>query len=174
MEISNHSWELGAIINSLIEVYNPELSPFDYDPEGCSEPPWAALQVTCATLANYTWEDSPSTIGVGGDIEDYILNATSPVPLQLRSLVNGDGSLGDPCAPAPGTWVLAKFADRPDVRERLQLEQSAQDYAWAVGNQLAYLQAGKTSDNGTISQRDGYFELWSDMGYMIPPFPACK
>jgi len=26
---------------------------------------------------------------------------------------------------------------------------------------------------GTISQREGYFELWSDMGAMIPPFPAC-
>jgi hypothetical protein len=32
----------------------------------------------------------------------------------------------------------------------------------------------RTDHSGTISMREGKLELWSDQGYMIPPFPACE
>jgi hypothetical protein len=136
------------MIESLLEVYNPGLSVFDYNLADCGNTPWAALQIANATLGSYNWTGCPSSEESEEDIQHYLTNSTSPVPLVLESLVNGDGALGDPCAPAPGNWVLAKYADRSEVRDRLRLEQSAQDYAWAVGNQLAYLRAGTTSDNG--------------------------
>ena len=46
------------------------------------------------------------------------------------------------------------------------------DYAWAAGNQYTHLEAGVRDSSGALSHREGYFELWADQGYMIPPFLA--
>lgn len=171
--ITDKSWELGALVQALLEVYNPELTAFGYDePSFNVSIPWDAMKVALASLYAADWRGAPSETKTSGDISRF-LDWNSPTPLQPRPLVGGDGSLGDPAAIGPSTYLLAQFAGRDEVRRLLSMKPK-EDYAWAVGNQMAYLSNGIKSSNGTISQREGHFELWADMGYMIPPLPACK
>jgi hypothetical protein len=130
------------------------------------------MKVAISSLYAVDWSGAPSDSKTTGDIGRF-LDWSSPTPLQPRPLVGGDGALGDPAALGPSTYLLAQYAGREDVRRLLSMR-SKEDYAWAVGNQMAYLSNGIKSSNGTISQREGHFELWADMGYMIPPLPACK
>ncbi|GFZ48818.1 hypothetical protein JCM24511_06567 [Saitozyma sp. JCM 24511] len=179
---SNHSWELGTLVETLLEVYNPELTPFGWNPNvaNCdtSQVPWAALQIILASLYETNWTGAPSSGSPGANsssslqgLANYLNSSTSPTALTGATLIDGDGALGDPCSLGSGVWVLAQFCTRDDVRNALGAK-SGESYAWAVGNQLQHLESGTRNDNGTISQREGYFELWSDMGFMIPPFPA--
>lgn len=144
--ISNHSWELGTLTESLLEVYNPQLTPFQYDPTG-SEIPWEMLKVVNAALADYSWTGAP---GSGDDLASFLDNRTSPIPLIFQPLVDGDGSLGDPNALGVATWLLTKYAGNEEVKKALGLRCPA-DYAWAVGNQLSYTFTGNTSPNGQSS-----------------------
>ncbi|KAI9634162.1 uncharacterized protein MKK02DRAFT_8291, partial [Dioszegia hungarica] len=169
--ITDKSWELGALVQSLLEVYNPELTAFGYDASSFAVSiPWDAMKVAISSLYAVDWSGAPSDSKTTGDIGRF-LDWSSPTPLQPRPLVGGDGALGDPAALGPSTYLLAQYAGREDVRRLLSMR-SKEDYAWAVGNQMAYLSNGIKSSNGTISQREGHFELWADMGYMIPPLPA--
>lgn len=171
--ITDKSWELGALVQALLEVYNPELTSFGYDsPSFNTSIPLAAMQVALSSLYGTDFSGAPSESQTRGDISRF-LDWSSPTQLRARPLVGGDGALGDPAAIGPSTYLLAQMAGREDVRKALSMR-SKEDYAWAVGNQLAYLNNGIKSDNGTISQREGHFELWADMGYMIPPLPACE
>lgn len=171
--ITDKSWELGALVQALLEVYNPELTPFGYNAGSFSiSIPWDAMKVAISSLYAVDWHGAPSTSNTTGDIGKF-LDYSSPVPLQARPLVGGDGSLGDPAALGPSTYLLAQFAGRDDVKRLLNMR-AKEDYAWAVGNQMAYLNNGQKSSNGTISQREDHFELWADEGYMVPPLPACE
>jgi hypothetical protein len=139
--ITTHSWELGALTQALLEVYDPTLSPFEFtDSSFNNASPDAAIQVTLASIADYDWSGCPSWSG-GGRVDDltrFLWQETSPTPLQYRPLVNGDGSLGDPASLAPAVWMLAELAHRDDLGSRYGLRPK-EDYAWAVGNQLRYL-----------------------------------
>lgn len=171
--ITDKSWELGALVQAILEVYNPELTSFGYASTAFNTSiPWDAMKVALSSLYATDWSGSPSDARTTGDIQRF-LDWSSPTSLQARPLVGGDGALGDPAALGPSTYLLAQFAGRDEVKRLLSMR-SKEDYAWAVGNQMAYLNAGIRSDNGTISQREGHFELWADMGYMIPPLPACE
>ena len=191
IEISSHSWEVGALTETLLEVYNPCLTPFEWN-DTCfgGDVPWAMFSVLLDAISGYNWTGAPSSDP--NNLADYLDPSTAPTPLIIQPLANGSSSLGDPNSLGPAVWVLARFAQRDDVRGELGLK-CAGAYAWAVGNQLGYLKAASTSANGeeprhlyfgasvtknfllgTISDRDGYFEVWSDMGGVIPPFPACK
>lgn len=220
---SNHSWELGTLVETLLEVYNPGLTPFGWNPNvaNCdtSQVPWAALQIILASLYETNWTGAPSSGSPGANsssslqgLANYLNSSTSPTALTGATLIDGDGALGDPCSLGSGVWVLAQFCTRDDVRNALGAK-SGESYAWAVGNQLQHMESGTRNDNGeyeadcmgtgtpdftlgvshardtapwefglstdtvcagTISQREGYFELWSDMGFMITPFPACE
>lgn len=179
-------------------MYHPQLGSFDFKLANvATDVPDAFIQVTKAALADYDWTGSPSSSNAANatDIKNYISSNTSPHPLQSRPLVDGAGSLGDPASLAPAVWLLAELAGRNDVRQKYGLRSQA-DYAWAVGGQLRYVMEGSKSDNGgfhvmwfgplrreqviqtlksgTISMREGNFQVWSDMGYMIPPFAACE
>ncbi|BEJ12619.1 hypothetical protein CspHIS471_0210790 [Cutaneotrichosporon sp. HIS471] len=171
IQISSHSWEVGTLTQALLEVYNPRLAPFAYSDAAfhgalggkirVTTAPLEAASVAAKFLTNYDFSGAPSE---GGDLNS-LLEGGSP-----RALVDGGGSLGDPCSLGPAAWVLAHFADEiGDVGTPLATETQ---YAWAVGNQLALLQQGPRSDNGTISHREEKFEIWADQGYMIPPFLA--
>ncbi|GMK59287.1 hypothetical protein CspeluHIS016_0703020 [Cutaneotrichosporon spelunceum] len=171
IQITSHSWEVGTLTEALLEVYNPALTPFAYSVaafhgalDGQTRVPNApreAARVAAKFLAGYDFSSAPS--GNGG-LDRLLVNGTP------RALVDGAGSLGDPCSLGPAAWVLAHFAGAVgDVGTPLA---SGTQYAWAVGNQLAYLQQGPRSDNGAISQREDKFELWADQGYMVPPFLA--
>lgn len=175
MAISTHSWEIGTLTEALLEVYNPSLAPFDYNDEifnaavnnksSLSTAPIEAARVAAKVLSDYDFSAAPAP-GSERDLDAYLSSSS----LQARALVDGAGSLGDPCALGTAAWVLAHFADAiGDVGVELASDDA---YAWAVGNQLAYLNQGVRSENGTISQREGHFELWADQGYMIPPFLA--
>lgn len=175
ISISTHSWELGTLCNALVELYYPSLSPFAYqgpeDSISSNDLPEAMLEVLVATMESYDWTGSPSSLGATtpDDVSIYLSN-TAPVPLKPQALVPGDGALGDPASLGAAAYIAGQLIE--SLNTTIDGARSGADYAWAVGNQLSYLESGSTSDNGTISQRDGYFELWADMGYMIPPFPA--
>lgn len=139
--ITTHSWELGALTQALLEVYDPTLSPFEFDGNSFnSANPDAFIQVTLASIANYDWSGCPSWSGTGrvDDLTRFLWQETSPTPLQYRPLVNGDGSLGDPASLAPAVWLVAEMAHRNDLGSQYGLRPK-EDYAWAVGNQLRYL-----------------------------------
>lgn len=178
IESSKHSWEIGSLVESLLECYVPKLGSFEFERTAFSRDiPWAALWVVESWLAAYDWSGSPSTNSNPATVVDlaaYLDSTTTPTPLSPKPLINGDGSLGDPVALGMGVWLLARYAMRAEVRQGLNSGLSAAQFAWACGNQLAYMNQGHTSSNGTISQREGHFQLWADMGSMIPPFPACE
>ena len=178
IESSKHSWEIGSLVQSLLECYVPKLNSFEFDRSAFSRDiPWAALWVVEAWLASYDWTGSPPSNLNPAQVVDltvYLDAETTPTALTPKPLIKGDGSLGDPVALGMGVWLLARFAMRAEVRQGMNSGLSAAQLAWACGNQLAYMQEGHTSSNGTISQREGHFQLWADMGSMIPPFPACK
>jgi hypothetical protein len=140
VSISNHSWELGTPVETLLEVYNPELTPFGWNPNvaNCdtSQVPWAALQIALASLYETDWTGAPS-----------LNSSTSPTALTGATLIDGDGALGDPCSLGSGVWVLAQFCTRDDVRNALGAK-SGEAYAWAVGNQLQHMESGTRNDNG--------------------------
>lgn len=141
ISITTHSWELGALTQALLEVYDPSLSPFEFtDSAFNNASPDAAIQVTLASIADYDWSGCPSWSGGGrvDDLAQFLWSETSPTPLQFRPLVNGDGSLGDPASIAPAVWMLAELAGRNDLGSKYGLRPK-EDYAWAVGNQLRYL-----------------------------------
>lgn len=170
IQITKHSWELGTLTEVLIEVYNPELSPFGFLPaawNATSFPnlPLTVVNITAQELASYDFSGAPSPT------TNLVSLLSSSTP---RALVDGAGSLGDPASLGPAAWITANFADQVRVLNNSGVSglQSDAAYAWAVGNQLAALYNGPRADNGTISQRDAEFQLWSDMGYMIPPFLA--
>jgi hypothetical protein len=168
-EITDKSWELGALVQSILEVYHPELTPFAHNRDAVDgrDIPWNALKVAMSCLYAADFSNSPSDAGIKGDIGDFF-GADSKHPVQPRSLVGGDGALGDPAANSAGTLLLAQYAARPEVRDLLTMR-AKEDYAWAVANQWSYLDNGPKAENGTISQREGHFEMWADAGYMIPP-----
>lgn len=176
ISISTHSWELGTLANSLTEVFYPYLAPFAYDRSKIASlgPPWAVLNVLVPTLSAYNWQSAPSLQSptLQTDLTKYLRSSTSPVGLTGASLISGQGALGDPCSLGPGAWITAQYFDQPAVKASFNNGRRAADYAWAVGNQYSHLEAGTRDSRGALSQREGYYELWSDQGYMIPPFLA--
>lgn len=164
-----HSWELGAFTETLLEVYYPQLTPFGWDGRAFDgeDIPWSVLKIAKDAISHYNWTGAPGQ-DFGKNLPDYLFPDTTPHAHVSQALVGGDGALGDPVSLVPAVWLLARFARQDDVRDKLGLR-CPEDYAWAVGNQLDYLFNGPASDNGTISQREAGFEVWSDMGYMIPP-----
>ena len=147
-EITDKSWELGALVQSILEVYNPELTSFGYGQQAAGDDiPWNALKVAISCLYAADFSDAPSDAGVTGDIRDFIAGDASKHPIQSRPLVHGDGSLGDPAANTAGTVLLAQFAGRKEVKEMLSMR-SKEDYAWAVANQWKYLDGGFKAENG--------------------------
>jgi hypothetical protein len=83
ISITTHSWELGALTQALLEVYDPTLSPFEFtDSAFNSASPDAAIQVTLASIANYDWTGCPSWSGVGrvDDLTRFLWQETSPTP----------------------------------------------------------------------------------------------
>lgn len=151
IESSTHSWEVGSLVESLLEVYVPKLGPFEFDRTAfAKDVPWAALWVVEAWLAGYDWTGSPGNYNPASvtDLAAYLDYSTTPTPLSPKPLINGDGSLGDPVALGMGVWLLARYAQRSDVRSGLSSGLSSAQLAWACGNQLAYLQQGSASENG--------------------------
>ncbi|OXG29456.1 hypothetical protein C359_04851 [Cryptococcus neoformans Bt120] len=167
--IAVHSWEIGAFTETLLEVYYPKLSPFEWDANAFDgeDIPWSVLKIATDAISHYNWTGAPGQ-DFSKSLQDYLFPDTTPHAHVSQALVGGDGALGDPVSLIPAVWLLAKFAKQNDLRDKLGLR-CPEDYAWAVGNQLDYLFNGPTSDNGTISQREARFEVWSDMGYMITP-----
>ena len=156
MRTSTHSWELGILSKTLLEVYSPKLTPFSWDTTLTNECiPWAMLNLTLAALAGYNWTGVP--VSCTGDLRDYLDPTTSPTPLISQALIDGDGSLGDPNSLVSAVWVLALYADREDVHSVLRVR-PARDYAWVVGNQLRHLDEGIRCANGRSNVR----ELGSD------------
>jgi hypothetical protein len=158
---SHKSWELGALTQALLEVYDPQFTPFRWDIEavrGQRPVPWRVVEITNNSLSAYDWTGSPGEVngwydkrGDGGHmwLREYLDPAKARTPLVDQALVPGDGALGDPCSLGPAVWLLAQLADgRAEVRKAGIKD--AQDYAWAVGSQLQYLNKGVRTDNGEL------------------------
>ena len=151
--ITNHSWEIGALTQGLLEVYDPDFTPFEwtYSAAKNSQIPWRVLDITRKALAEYDWSGSPGAEegeeGVDDpSLKDYLSVATAQVPLKSEALVLGDGSAGDPCAVGPAVWLMAQIAERSEVKDKGY--KVSQQYAWAVGNQLLNLTSGLKDGNG--------------------------
>lgn len=158
---SKKSWELGALTQALLEVYDPQFTPFEWDIEavrGQRPIPWPVVAITNNSLSAYNWIESPGQVyrwyeRRGTDkhtwLREYLDPTKARTPLVDRALVPGDGALGDPCSLGPAVWLLAQLADcRGEIREGGIKD--AQDYAWAVGSQLQYLSKGERTDNGEL------------------------
>jgi hypothetical protein len=168
VSLSNKSWEIGTVTQSLLEVYDPHFAPFEWDASAYKgeQIPWRVLEITKTALATYDWTESPGQKGKwyelnqkdsedkedvkedGGDmswLKEYLDGDTARVPLENRGLVDGAGALGDPCSVGPAVWMLAQLAARKEVRD--QGFKDPQDYAWAVGNQVQNLTSGPTPGN---------------------------
>jgi hypothetical protein len=152
VESSTHSWEIGSLVESLLECYVPRLAPFEFDRTAFARDiPWAALWVVESWMAAYDWTGAPSQGTNPGSVDDlaaYLDESTSPTPLVARPLIDGDGALGDPVALGMGVWLLARYSMRSDVRPGMKSQLSSAQLAWACGNQMMYLRQGYTSDNG--------------------------
>lgn len=157
---SHKSWELGALTQALLEVYDPQFTPFEWDItaiEGRRPVPWRVVEITNNSLSAYNWSGSPGEVNgwydkraEGGGhtwLREYLDPTKARIPLVDRALVPGDGALGDPCSLGPAVWLLAQLADRRGEVRRAGIK-DAQDYAWAVGSQLQYLNKGVRTDNG--------------------------
>jgi hypothetical protein len=154
---SNKSWEIGTVTQALLEVYDPHLAPFEWDASAYQgrQIPWRVLEITKTALADYDWTGSPGQLGGWYDkrqedkgtswLREFLSNDTARVPLRNQALMNGSGSLGDPCSVGPAVWMLGQLAERQEVRS--QGYKDPQDYAWAVGNQYGNLISGPEPDS---------------------------
>ena len=147
---SVHSWEIGTLCNALAELYFPTVSPFaclnSSTPSG--EEPIAILQVVVASMWDYDWTFSPSSLGATtpDDLSVYLSDETSPVPLKSMPLTQKDQALGDPVAIGTAAWITAQLIEK--VSTPIDGGRCGADYAWAVGNQLVHLREGVTPSNG--------------------------
>lgn len=172
VEISEKSWEVGTITEALFELDNENLTPFAWNGnalDSTTAVPKQALGIIAHYLNEYNWDGSPQA-NTDENLANYLSWDTSKASLDAsRDLARGDGSLGDRCSLGTATWVLAHFAE--SVADVGTTVQSADAYAWAVGNQYQNLLQGPQQE-GVYSHRAANWELWSDQGYMIPPFLA--
>jgi hypothetical protein len=158
VSISNKSWEIGSLTQSLLEVYDPRFAPFEWDYASTkgNQIPWRVMNITERVLESYDWSGSPGDKGGwydkrrapqsdGAWLKEY-LSDIPRVPVKSVALMDGHGSQGDPCSVGPAVWMLAQLAERDEVRKRGYKD--PQDYAWAVGNQLLNLTSGLKDGNG--------------------------
>ena len=153
VSITNKSWEIGALTQGLLEVYDPDFTPLEWSYSAAKESqiPWRVLDITRKALEGYNWSGSPGPDGgeEGVDdpsLKDYLSVATAQVPLMSEALVLGNGSAGDPCAVGPAVWLMAQIAERSEVKDKGYKD--SRQYAWAVGNQLLNLTSGLKDGNG--------------------------
>lgn len=158
---STKSWELGALTQALLEVYDPQFTPFEWDIEAVRDQrpvPWRVVDITNKSLSAYNWTGSPGQVNDWYDrrgtdkhtwLREYLDPAKAKTPLVDKALVPGDGALGDPCSLGPAVWLLAQLADSRGEVRRAGIK-DAQDYAWAVGSQLQYFNKGERTDNGVF------------------------
>jgi hypothetical protein len=82
IESSKHSWEIGSLVESLLEVYVPRLAPFEFSRAAFNaDIPWAALWVVEAWLKDYDWSGSPGNDNNPTSVVDlaqYLDASTSP------------------------------------------------------------------------------------------------
>lgn len=83
--------------------------------------------------------------------------AKRQIRLNNETLVDGDGASGDPAS----LGVSAIMIGQTDTR-----------YEAAAQRQFQHFDTVPKWENGAISHRDDYAELWADFVYMAPPFMA--
>ncbi|ORY09815.1 hypothetical protein BCR34DRAFT_486633 [Clohesyomyces aquaticus] len=136
-ELAKHSWEYGAVSQALVEVYNPEISLF------------------ADTIDFKTHRES----GVFKEAKGLVY-AKQFIRLDQQTLVDGEGSAGDPAS----LGIAA-----------LLLSQSDSSYQAPIERQVdALLKSTPKYENGAISHRENVAELWSDFTYMALPFLAFR
>ncbi|TCD67698.1 hypothetical protein EIP91_012064 [Steccherinum ochraceum] len=145
MNISTHSWELGAEAQALTELEVPSLSVFSNNRLPPPQSPSLSVRKTASDVFN---------------IATTIVRAMPP---NSTTLIDGDGAAGDPAslgvAVALTGWTLT---DRSD-----------QSFSNAASAQLNHLlTAVPRNSNGAISHREDQVQLWADFVYMAPPFIA--
>lgn len=162
VDISHASWEIGTITETLLELDHPHLTPFGWsDVLDKKNVPTQMLRIIANKLNEYKWDGAPQP-NSEPDLRKYI-NNNVPRPIQ------NDASIADSASMGMASYILAYFADvAGDIGGP---GRSRDEYAWVAGNQYAFL---KQSDQreGVISHRSDGYTLWSDEGYMIPPFFA--
>lgn len=130
--LATHSWEYGTLAQALLEWNSPEISVFGADPFPDGQIPSVSV------------DDTPS-----------LSYAISHISTDGDTLVNGDGSAGDPAS----LGVPA-----------IMIGQTDQAYLDAAGRQVAHLTDSVPRwENGAISHRENVAELWADSVYMMPP-----
>lgn len=151
VSVSTHSWEIGALTESLLEIYHPKLTPFAWDTNGLTKNdiPWAVLEIIAAAVTDYDWADSPQG---NGDTALYLNPSTAPHALIPQPIIDGDGALGDPAALGMVVWLMTYFSSGSEVRDKLgDKTGSPEGWAWAAGNQLEHLRRGPKNDDGMSS-----------------------
>lgn len=157
---SHKSWEIGALQQVLLEVYDPHFTPFEWDASAINnrQIPWDVLEITKTAMVDYDWSGSPNeTMTKNASrtqtktdkdwLREY-LTTTPPVPVKNLALMPGDGAQGDPCSLGPAVWLMAQLADREEVKDRGGFKK-AEEYAWAVGNQKLNLTLGPQDAKGS-------------------------
>jgi hypothetical protein len=163
VSITGQSWEFGTLFQTLLELYNPALTPFNWNPNATNNTTPAQINeiLTSKVLG---WYDFSGLQSNNAAIASYL--STSPPDAIWDKPIMDNGALGDPASMGSALWAVALLGSKSGSQF------SSQQLAWVAANQLLHLQNGAKDERGCISHRDGYVQFWSDQGYMIPPFIA--
>lgn len=134
VQVATHSWEYGTVAEALLEWHNPKDSIWN-DPFPNGTIP--TLDIANTPALSY--------------VKPYI-NTTG------STLVDGDGSAGDPAALGIPALMIGKT--------------EKQYWDAAVRQHEHLIKEVPRWENGAISHRESVAELWADFVYMAPPFLA--
>lgn len=152
-ESAAHSWEYGAVSHALLEIYDPSVSPFFGAYNSLEEIGDDTIRnARGLKFAKRFIRTDQSTL-----IDGEGKNPSSLWPYQADSALE-TGSAADPASLGPAAILLGKL-------------DKAYEEAAARQQQVLIKQTPRYQ-NGAISHRENIAELWSDFGYMAPPFLA--
>ncbi|KAF5343510.1 hypothetical protein D9756_011604 [Leucocoprinus leucothites] len=141
--IPSHSWEYGTASETLLELYDPEISVFGSSPFTATP---GYLKSHKGKIQGLEYAKSVIVLGTG-----------------VNGLADGDGAVGDPASLGVSAVLLSDYLGKDE----------GAPYANATAGEVEFImdQAPRWS-NGAISHRVEAPELWADFVYMAPPFLA--
>ncbi|KAF9446020.1 hypothetical protein P691DRAFT_795008 [Macrolepiota fuliginosa MF-IS2] len=141
--IPSHSWEFGTASETLLELYDPDISVFGSSPFSVTP---QYLRTHTGQIQALEYAKSVITLGTG-----------------VNGLADGDGAVGDPASLGVSAVLLSDYLTGGD----------GAPYGAAADGEVDYIiNDAPRWTNGAISHRANYAELWADFVYMAPPFLA--
>ncbi|KXN82777.1 hypothetical protein AN958_02216 [Leucoagaricus sp. SymC.cos] len=141
--LPSHSWEFGTASETLLELYDPEISVFGSSPFSVTP---GYLKSHRGKIRSLEYAKSVIVLGTG-----------------VNGLADGDGAVGDPASLGVSAVLLGDY---------LADEEGEKYFNASVGEVEYIVNEAPRWENGAISHRVEQPELWSDFIYMAPPLLA--